>query len=47
LEICAAEHETKTSNLIILRMYRALSGDFKRFIKNIDDTLKYLHATKA
>jgi exonuclease III len=47
LEICAVELETETSKLIILSLYRAPTGDFNWFIKNLDDTLKYLYKPKA
>jgi hypothetical protein len=33
--------------LIILSLYRAPTRDFYRFIKNLDDTLKYLYKPKA
>jgi hypothetical protein len=46
-EICAVELETEASKLIILSLYRAPTGDFNRFIKNVDDTLKYLYKPKA
>jgi hypothetical protein len=39
LEICAIQLETKTSNLIILRLYTALSGDFNQFLRGTDATL--------
>ena len=47
LEICAMELKTKASKLIILSIYRAPVGDFSRFLKNLDDTLKYLHKPKV
>jgi len=47
LEICAAELETKSSKLIILSLHRASTGDFKRFIRNLDDALKYLYKPKV
>jgi hypothetical protein len=47
LEICAVELETEASKLIILSLYRAPTGDFNPFIKNLDDTLKYLYKPKA
>jgi hypothetical protein len=43
LEICAVELETESSTLIILNLYRAPTGDFNRFMKNVGDTLKYLY----
>ena len=43
MEICDIEPETKLSQLIILSLYRAPTGDFKQFIKKIDDALKYLY----
>ena len=42
LEICAVELETEASKLIILCLYRVTRGHFNRFIKNLDNTLKYL-----
>jgi hypothetical protein len=47
LEICAVELETEACKLIILSLYRAPIGDFNWFIKNLDDTLKYLYKPKA
>jgi len=41
MEICDTEPETKSSPLIILSLYRAPTGDFKQFIKKIDNALKY------
>jgi hypothetical protein len=38
---------TKTSNLIILSMYRAPSGDINEFLKRLDATLKYLYSPKS
>ena len=43
LETCANELETKLSKLIILSLYRVPTGDFNKFIKNLDDALKYLY----
>jgi hypothetical protein len=34
LKICAVEVETKPSELIILSIHRAPTGDFNQFIKN-------------
>jgi hypothetical protein len=42
LEICAVELETEASKLIILSLYRAPTGDFDQFIKNLDNILEYL-----
>jgi len=47
LEICAAELETKSSKLIILSLHRESTGDFKPFIMNLDDALKYLYKPKV
>jgi hypothetical protein len=47
LEICAVEVETEASKLILLRLYRAPTGDFNKFIENLDDTLKYLYEPKT
>jgi exonuclease III len=47
LEICAVELETEASKLIILSLYTAPTGDFNWYIQNLDDTLKYLHKSKA
>jgi hypothetical protein len=46
MEICAVELETATFKLIILSLYTAPSGDFNRFITNLEDTLKYLYKPK-
>jgi exonuclease III len=43
LEICAAELNTEASKFIIISLYRAPTGDFSRFLKNLDETLKYLY----
>ena len=42
LEICAIKLETKSTALIILRLYRATTGDFNRFINNPFGALQYL-----
>jgi hypothetical protein len=47
LKICAIQLETKTSNLIILGLYRSPSGDFNQFLKGLDATLKYLYNPKS
>jgi hypothetical protein len=47
LEICAVQLETKTSNLIILSLYRAPSGDFQQSLMVLDATLKYLYNPKT
>jgi exonuclease III len=46
-EICAIQLETKTSNIIILSLYRAPSGDFYQFLRGLDATLKYLYNPKT
>jgi hypothetical protein len=43
LETCGVQLETKTSNFIILSLYRAPSGDFHQFLRGLDATLKYLY----
>ena len=45
-EICAIKLETKPTALIILRLYRATTGDFNRFINNPFGALKYLYKPK-
>jgi hypothetical protein len=40
---CVAVLEIKANQLIILSLYRAPIGDFHLFIKDLDDTLKYLY----
>ena len=47
LEICAIDLETAASKLIILSLYRSPTGDFNRFIKNLDETLKSLYKPKT
>jgi hypothetical protein len=47
LEICAIELETESSVLIILSLYRALTGDFNQCIENQDDALKPMDKSKA
>jgi hypothetical protein len=47
LEICAIQLETKSSNLIILSLYRAPSGDFQQFVRGLDATLKHLYNPKT
>jgi hypothetical protein len=47
VEICTFELETKSSNLIILSLNRAPTGDFGQFIKNLVDALEHLHKLKA
>jgi hypothetical protein len=40
LKICAIKLEAKSSKPIILSVYRAPTGNFNQFIKNIYDALK-------
>jgi hypothetical protein len=47
LEICAVELETESSKFIILSLNRVPTGDFSKFGKNPEDTLKYLYKPKA
>jgi exonuclease III len=47
LEICAVQLETKTSDIIILSLYRAPSGDFSQFMKRLDTSLRYLFNPKS
>ena len=47
MEICADELEIEASKLIILCIYRTPTGDFNQFLKELDDTLKYLYKPKA
>jgi hypothetical protein len=47
LEICAVKLETKACNLITLNLYRAPSGEFNRFLRELDATLKYLYNPKS
>jgi hypothetical protein len=47
LEIWAVQLETKTSNSIILSLYRAPSGDFNQFLRGLDAILKYLYNPKT
>jgi hypothetical protein len=42
-EICAIQLVTKTSNLIILSLYRGPSGEVNEFLRRLDATLKYLY----
>jgi diphthamide synthase (EF-2-diphthine--ammonia ligase) len=43
VEIYAVELVTKLSKLIILSLYRAPTGNFNQFIKNLDYALKHLY----
>ena len=45
--ICVVVLETKANKLIILSLYRAPIGDFNLFIKDLNDTLKYMYKPKA
>jgi hypothetical protein len=47
MEICVVELETGASKLIVLSIYRAPTGDFNQFLKNLDDILKYLYKPKT
>jgi exonuclease III len=47
LEICAIQLVTKSSNLIILSLYRAPSGDINEFLKRLDAILMYLYSPKS
>jgi hypothetical protein len=39
MEICAVELETISSQLMILSIERASTGDFNQFVKDLDDAL--------
>jgi exonuclease III len=47
LEMRTFKLVTKTANLIILSMYRALSGDINEFLKRLDAILKCLYSPKS
>jgi len=47
LEICATELETKSPKLIILSLQTVSTGNFRPFIMNLDDALKYLYKPKV
>ena len=47
LETCASELETKSSKLIILSLYRVPTGDFIKFVKNLDNALKRVYESKC
>jgi hypothetical protein len=46
-EICAIQLVTKTSNLIILNLYRSPSVEDNEFQISLDATLKYLYNPKS
>jgi hypothetical protein len=43
----SVELKTKSSNLIILALYRAPSANFNQFIERLDATPKYLYNPKS
>jgi len=47
LEICTTELETKSSELIILSLYKAPTGDFNQFIKDLNDAVKHQYTPTA
>jgi hypothetical protein len=46
-KICTIQLRTKISNLIILSLYRATSGDVNEFLRRPDATLKYQYNPKS
>jgi hypothetical protein len=46
-EISTVMLVTKISNLIMLNLYRAPSGDVNEFLRRLDATLKYLYSPKS
>jgi hypothetical protein len=47
VETCAVELETKSSKLIILSLYRALTGDFNQLKNYIGDALQHPYKPKV
>lgn len=47
MEICTTELETKSSELIILSLYKAPTGDFNQFIKDLNDAVKHQYTPTA
>jgi hypothetical protein len=47
MEICAVELVTKSSKLIILSLYRVLTGDINQYINNLHDALTQLYKLQA
>jgi hypothetical protein len=46
-EICAIQLVPRTSNPIILSLYRTASGEVNEFLRRLDATLKYLYNPKS
>lgn len=47
LNIFAIQLEVKTSNLFILNIFRASSGDFNKILRGLDASLKYLYDSES
>ena len=47
MEICATELETTSSELIILSLYKAPTGDFNQFIKDLNNAVKHQYTPTA
>jgi hypothetical protein len=46
-EICAIQLVTTTSQLTVLSLYRAPSGEVNEFLRRLDATFKYLYNLKS
>jgi hypothetical protein len=47
LENCAIELETKSSELIIISLYKPPTGDFNQFIKDLNNAVKHQYTPTA
>jgi hypothetical protein len=47
IECCAIQLESKFSNIYVLTMYRAPTGDFEQFLSKLDYIINYFYKPKA
>jgi hypothetical protein len=47
IECCAIQLEYKFSNIYVLAIYRALTGDFEQFISKLDCIIHYIYKPRA
>ena len=47
MEICTTQLETKSSELIILSLYKAPTGDFNQFVKDLNNVVKHQYTPTA
>jgi hypothetical protein len=47
IECCVEQLESKLSNIYVLAVYRAPTGDFETFLNKLENILNYIYKPKA